>query len=211
MTIQTIDASPSERRGAPRFRFSFVMPSMLGRGEAVILDISAEGARVMHFTSLARGSQVRLVFFYAGRRFAANARVLASRVVGLGNGPDGETSYQSRLQFSDAAIDAAATLTQIVQHIEIERMRRWKSNVAGEESPMQEDVVVGGAQYFMRCRLRGRAHWNKCWTRDPKQPEDGFTVPAKLGDGEVAILCEAYEKMDGDGRALIRATASEAA
>ena len=169
------------------------MPAVLGRGDALIQDISADGAQVMHFAGLPLGSTARLVFFYAGRRFAANARVLASRVVGLGSGPAGETSYQTRLQFVDAPA-AAETLMHIVADIESGR----------------HDYDADAVRYFTRCRLRGR-NWTKVWTRDQAQPNDGFTVPAKLSGGEVALLCEAYEKMDSDGRALIRATAAEAA
>ncbi len=51
----------------------------------------------------------------------------------------------------------------------------------------------------------------KSRTRDPAQPEDGFTVPAKLSDGEVDILADAYERMDEQGRELIRATSAMAA
>ena len=134
--------------------------------------------------------------------------MLASRVAGLGNGPAGETSYQSRLQFIDPPAEVAETLTNIIGHIENDRMRKWVSNAEGEGSHAPDDG--DGAQYFMRCRLRGR-NWNKFWTRDATQPDDGFTVPAKLSDGEVATLCEAYEKMDAEGRELIRATAVHAA
>jgi hypothetical protein len=215
MTVQyeslTPDAPPIERRQSQRFRFSFMMPAYLGRGDAVILDIGAQGARVMHFAPHALDSQVRLVFFYAGKRFAANARVLAGRVIGLGNGPGGTTTYQSRLQFIDAPEDAAETLIHIIEHIENERMRGWMSNASGDERPNENrDHHFNDAQYFMRCRLRGRSHWDKCWTRDATQPSDGFAVPAKLSDGEVNILCEAYEKMDDEGRDLIRATACHA-
>jgi hypothetical protein len=211
MTVQyeelTLQAPPAERRQSQRFRFSFMMPAYLGRGDAVVLDISAEGARVMHFIGHQLGSQVRLVFFYAGKRFGANARVLGSQVIGLGNGPNGTTSYQSRLQFIDPPADAAETLIHIIEHIEDERMRGWMSNASGDERPHENQEDFSDAQYFMRCRLRGRSTWAKCWTRDPAQPSDGFTVPAKLSDGEVKILCEAYEKMDDDGKDLIRATA----
>jgi hypothetical protein len=124
---------------------------------------------------------VRLVFFYVGRRFAANARVLASRVIGLGNGPGGTTSYQSRLQFIDAPADAAETLVHIVEHIENERMQRWTSNASGDEAAAA-DAGQESADYFMRCRRLG-GRWTRCWTRD------------------------AYQKMDAEGRDLIRATA----
>ena len=183
-----------ERRRARRFRFDFVMPATLGRGDALIQDISADGARVMHFAGLPLGGTTRLVFVYAGRRFNANARVLASRVVGLGSGPAGETSYQTRLQFIEPAPELAETLSFIIEAIESGRHHHDGN----------------AARYFTRCRLRGRS-WTKCWTRDETQPYDGFTVPAKLSDGEIAMLCEAYEKMDADGRLLIRVTAAEAA
>jgi hypothetical protein len=194
MTAEAIDTSTPDRRQTPRFRFSFVMPAVLGRGDALIQDISVDGARVMHFSGLPLGTSVRLVFFYAGRRFAANARVLASRVVGLGSGPSGETSYQTRLRFIDTPEEAAQTLVHIIEAIDSGR----------------HDHGSGASRYYTRCRLRGR-HWTKAWTRDALQPADGFTVPAKLSDGEIALLCEAYEKMDDDGRTLIRATAAEAA
>ncbi len=207
MTCEAVSLeSPSvERRQAQRFRFSFMMPAYLGRGDAVVLDVSAEGARVMHYAGHALGSRVRLVFFYAGKRFAANARMLASRVIGLGNGPGGTTSYQSRLQFTDPPEDAAATLSHIVEHIENERMQRWTSNASGDEAP-PADAEHERADYFMRCRHLG-GRWIKGWTRNALQPDDGFTVPATLSEGEVKSLCDAYEKMDAEGRALIRATA----
>src|SRR5262249_46894999 len=155
------------------FRFSFVMPAVLGRGDALILDISADGARTMHFASLPLGSQVRLVFFYGGKRFGTVARVLASRVVGLGNGPGGTTSYESRLAFVNPPTEAAEMLRQIIEQIEAERMLSWESNAAGEICMPMPQEDAGDAQYFMRCHLRGR-RWVKCWTRDASQPVDGF-------------------------------------
>jgi hypothetical protein len=199
---------PDERRQSQRFRFSFLMPAQLGRGDAVILDISADGGRIMHYAAQALGSQVRLVFSYAGRRFAANGRVLASRVMGLGNGPGGTTTYQSRLQFIDAPEDGETTLLHILEQIESERLRTWQSNADGHE-PAQAKEGHGSADYFVRCRHLG-GRWLKTWTRIAAQPSDGFTVPARLCEGEVRSLCEAYEKLDGDGRDLIRATAASA-
>lgn len=204
----TLALPPDERRQSPRFRFSFLMPAHLGRGDAVILDVSADGARIMHFAAHALGSQVRLVFSYAGRRFAANGRVLASKVMGLGNGPGGTTTYQSRLQFIDAPEDAGTTLLHIIEHIESERLRTWESNAAGDEAASAHEGH-GTAEYFVRCRYLG-GRWLKTWTRIAAQPSDGFTVPAKLCEGEVRSLCEAYEKLDGEGRDLIRATAASA-
>lgn len=202
-------AVPSvERRQTPRFRFSILMPATLGRGDAVILDISARGARVMHFAAHALGARIRLAFSYGGHRFAANGRVLASRVMGLGNGPGGTTTYQSRFELVDTADDAAETLTRIIEHIERERLQTWQSNLDGHEAEQAPDGD-GIASYFVRCRYLG-GRWIKTWTRLDTQPSDGFTVPARLSDGEVTLLCEAYMKLDDEGRDLIRATAASA-
>jgi hypothetical protein len=198
----------AERRQSPRFRLSFLMPAFLGRRDAIILDISAEGARVMHFAALPLGSQIRLVFSCSGRRFAANARVLASRVMGLGNGPDGTPTYQSRLQFVETPEEAARTLIHIVEQIESEREQTWQANADGT-APAPPQGGEGSSDYFVRCRYLG-GRWLKTWTRLEAQPNDGFTVPAKLSDGEMSLLCEAYEKFDADGRDLIRATAASA-
>lgn len=203
----TLTVPPIERRTKPRFRFDVLMPGLLGRGDALILDISEGGARVMHFAGYALDSQVRLSFAYGGRRFAATARVLASRVVGLGNGPAGTTSFESRLRFDDDNGKAAATLARIVEQIETARLRVWVSNAAGEGEPSREEER---GQYFLRCRFLGM-RWTKCWTRDDSQPDHGFTVPAKLSDGEVDMLCEAFELADDGGRHLIRLTAGMAA
>ncbi len=203
----TLSVPPIERRTAPRIRFGVLMPTLLGRGDALVLDISSGGARVMHFAGLPIDSQVRLVFAYGGRRFSTTAQVLASRVVGLGNGPGGTTSYESRLRFTACAEGMVETLDAIVEQIERERLRTWVSNAAGDETPPDHDPK---SHYFLRCRLRG-SRWTRCWTRDPAQPGDGFTIPARLSDGEVALLCDAYGRADADNRELIRTTASMAA
>ena len=206
MSVQfDIASSPADRRAAPRFRFDILMPALLAHRNALVLDVSATGARVMHYSAQASGSRVRLVFSYGGRRFSATAEVLASRVTGLGNGPDGATSYESRLRFLDAT---AGELEAITEQIECERLRTWVSNIAGDERPPQADAE--GSGYYLRCRWIYRG-WVKRWTHDSSQPETGFTVPAKLGAREIQLLCEAYENADDDGRALIRATAALAA
>ena len=204
----TLSVPPLERRGAARFRFAILMPAILGRGDALILDVSAGGARVMHFTAHLRDSHVRLVFSYRGQRFSATAQMLASRVVGLGNGPRGSTSYESRLRFVECSADAASVLEAIIEQIERERLRTWVSNAAGDDAPAVGEAESG--DYFLRCRFLGQ-RWVKCWTRDPSQPENGFAITAKLSDGELDLLCEAYERADADGRQLIRVTASMAA
>ena len=198
----------SERRTSPRFRFSVVMPAFLGRGDAMIVDISSDGARVLHFASLPLHGELRLMFSHGGRRFGVIARVLASRVKGLGDGPAGATTFESRLQFVDASAESAATLAQIIEQLEDERMQRWESNAAGHAPAGR--CGEANADYFLRYRLLG-GRWTKLSTRDSMQPRDGFTVPAKLSDHELRALCEAYEQMDAEGRELVRATAAHAA
>src|SRR5205814_8717402 len=135
----TLTVPDLERRTAKRFRFSLMMPATFGRGDAMMLDIGSGGARLRHFMVHARGSDVRLSFSYAHHRFSVTARVLASRVVGLGNGPRGATTYDSRVAFVDCSADTLESLGAITDQIETDRLRTWVANAAGDHpSPLHE-------------------------------------------------------------------------
>jgi hypothetical protein len=161
------DDDPFERRRAPRFRFDLVMPAVLGRGAAMIHDISASGARVSHFAPQPLDMPVRLMFVYRGRRFYATGRVLSSRVKELGTGPFGATTYESRLRFVDCSLEALESLEKIVARIEAER-RHQRAAVAdgrGESGPVRLAHVNDDSGYFITCRLVGK-RWVKSWSRD---------------------------------------------
>ena len=90
-----------ERRKSRRFRLPSHLPVRIGRRDGFLVDLSTRGARVRHSGSLELGSEIRLSFVCEQMRFSANARVLASRVIGFGTIDGGGTSYESRISFGD--------------------------------------------------------------------------------------------------------------
>lgn len=197
--LEQYSPSPDDRRLAPRVHPKAVVPVRIGRGEGTLADISARGARVRHRTAVGRGTVVRLTFTWH-QRFAAHAEVLASRIVAL----DGPT-YESRLRFTLVPHESESVLRHILAAIENEDLRRAVDNMQGWTAPS----VTHGAPItagFIRCRLLG-SRWQKKWTRNSAQPDDGFTVPASLSEIEIAHTCRSYERIDADGRELMRVIA----
>ena len=118
------------------------------------------------------------------------------------------------LRFTQAIGEAEKRLNDMVATFVGKVLAAQKAN-AGATQPSDNALIeLGGAR---RSRTRGflmyrfqNGAWSRSITDSPEQPSDGFTVPAKLSDGEVDILCQAYAKMDEEGRELIRATAPHA-
>ncbi|HKR62962.1 MAG TPA: PilZ domain-containing protein [Thermoanaerobaculia bacterium] len=206
-TPYPISTPVAERRTAPRLRVTESLPVFVGRGVGTLVDLSATGARVRHAVQAQRGSNVRLTFEWHGERFGATAEVLSSRVVSLGNG-ESPTIYESRLRFrllTDAARDL---LDRVLVAIENEDVRRWVANLRGwnaGESASPARIPIKGS--YLRCRLLGR-RWERKWTQDASQPNDGFVLPETTGPRDVDELCATYENADDDGRNLIRLIAA---
>jgi predicted nucleic-acid-binding protein len=66
---------------------------------------------------------------------------------------------------------------------------------------------TGSGDEYIRCEIRHQS-WVKTSTRDPQQPEHGFTISGSEPASKVAMLCRAYELGDPDGRRLIRTFAA---
>lgn len=198
---------PAERRASARLRIGGTHPVRLGRTDGVLIDISERGARVRHLAAVRRGETVRLALEWQGERFAAQAEVLASRVVSMGNGAG--TIYDSRLRFLSMPDDAREILTRTLAGFETRDLRRWVANLRGWEphpEPIRHPALV--TKTFVRYQLRG-IWWEKKVTHDPAQPEDGFVIPADVDESEITSLCRTYEKLDTGGREIIRLIAAQ--
>jgi hypothetical protein len=207
MAASTPVPSFTERRGTSRLRVGGTHPVRLGRTEGVLIDLSERGARVRHITAVRRGETLRLTLEWEGEQFSAQAEVLASRVASIGNGAG--TIYDSRLRFVSMADTARETLLRTLSGLEARDLRRWVANLRGWEphpEPIRHPALV--TKTFVRYQLRG-SWWEKKVTHDPSQPVDGFTVPADIDENEIASLCRTFEKLDAEGRTIIRLIASE--
>lgn len=198
---------PVERRATVRLRVGGTHPVRLGRSEGVLIDVSERGARVRHIAAVRRGETVRLALEWEGEQFSAQAEVLSSRVVSMGNGTG--TIYDSRLRFVSMPDGAREILVRTLAGFEARDLRRWVANLRGWEphpEPIRHPALV--TKTFVRYHLRG-VWWEKKMTHDPSQPADGFVLPADIDENEIVSLCRTYEKLDGEGRDVLRVIARQ--
>jgi hypothetical protein len=205
---QTPIPGNNERRDAPRLRVHSGIPVFIGRGEGLLVDLSARGARVRHSAQARRSSNVRLTFQWMGERFAATAEVLSSHVAILGyqNVP---TIYESRLRFRLLTEESAALLTRVLSSMETDNVRTWVANLRGDSANVQPIRPARATGCYLRCRLIGR-RWERKWTHDWTPPTDGFLLPEAADPKEVDDLCTTYLNEDEEGRRLIRLMAAAA-
>jgi PilZ domain len=204
--IEQLSLDAQERRGAERLRVGGSVSVIFGRGEGVLIDLSARGARIRHHAPARRGATVRVSFEWERARFSATAEVLASRVVSLGNGP----SYESRVRFTAFDAGAEFVLERALEELTGRNIRRWVANLRGwnEESQPQPARVANGS--FIRCRLHG-TWWERKITNDPTQPNDGFVLAADATEAEIETLCDTYSHATDEERHVIRMMAAAAA
>ena len=108
MSAIELQAPSPDRRESPRLRVGGTYPVRLGRTDGVLIDLSDRGARVRHVSAVRRGESMRLALEWEGQHFSAQAEVLSSRLVSMGNGSG--TIYESRLRFVSMPGGAADVL-----------------------------------------------------------------------------------------------------
>lgn len=202
--IQQLSVDTRDRRRAERLLVAGTVNVIFGRGAGVLVDLSQRGARIRHSAPVRRGASVRISFESAHARFAANAEVLAARVVSLGTGP----SYESRVRFTSLDAASQRVLATAIEELTGRDLRRWVANLKGWSDEPQSPVAKPSGS-FIRCRFRGD-WWDWKCTNDTTQPADGFLLPSGSTDAEIVTLCDTYSRGDEEQRQTIRlmATAS---
>lgn len=207
--MSALSQASLERRTAPRLRLAEPVPAIIGRGAGLLVDLSERGAKIRHTGTILRGSTVRISFAWGAHRFSANAEVLASRVVALGAGKEGGTTYESRMRFIAVSPESEDVLQRALEEIAGRDMRRWVANLRGwgeEPLPATPALVTGS---FLRCRYIGMK-WQRKVTHDATQPKDGFLLPADTPAAEIETLCDTYVRLDEEGRNVVRVMATAA-
>ena len=195
-----VAAAGRDRRRFTRHRLTEPVPVLIGRGDGLLIDVSANGARVRHDAAVVLGSRVRVTFVWQGERFEATAEVLACRVAALGQ----RARFESRLRFVAVTAPSQEVLARVLTDLLDRDLRKWVANLHGwrDDAPCAEQDASASAGYI-RCRyVAGR--WQQSPTRDAAMPPDGFVVPAGTAPAEIRSLCRTWESSDEEGRTLVR-------
>jgi len=223
----------SRDRRVQRVQLSLPATGRFGANAVVVVDISVLGARIEHHMPLgtAAGASANLAFMLEDEQVSVECRVVRSRLERFSVGADGLTVYHSGLEFLDPAMETRAQLKRIIGRFIARALEEQKANARGlvptsvEKMPIfrhgqltenRSDIAeaIGSSAlptarvaketgYFC-LQLEKNRNWKKKRTHDPGQPVEGFTVSAAEDQSQIEMLCEAYEKSDGDGRKMIQ-------
>ncbi len=222
---------PRSRR-VQRIHLARPVTARLGSNQVVVVDISLLGARVEHHMPLgtATGGDAHLSFFWDDEPIEVECRIVRSRLERFSVGADGLTVYHSGLEFVEPPQETRESLKRIIGRFIARALHEQKLNARGvvpnsiEHMPIfrygqltenKADVAEAiGSSALPTARIAKETgyicfqldnrQWKKKRTHDPGQPSEGFTVSASEDQGQIEMLCEAYEKSDLAGRKMIQ-------
>ena len=222
----------SHARRVERVHLPQPLMGRLGAAQVVLVDISTLGARIEHHQPIHANGHARLVFRWGDSEITAECRVVRSRLERFSVGADGLTIYHSGIEFEGLTPEAGTAIMRLVEAFITRALEEQRLNAHGaipehdqERMPIfrhggqitanAKDVcdAVGSAALpalrvakesgYIRYSLERRM-WRKKKTNDPAQPREGFTISALEDREQSALLREAYEKSDREGRRLIQ-------
>jgi hypothetical protein len=222
------------RRRAERVRLAKPIIARLGTTGVVLIDISAYGARIEHYTRFDRGAERYLRIQWGPETGSLRCQIVSCKVHRFAPGDDGLTVYQSGLLFSEAegscelvkkliSAHLAGTLVEQVanargfQPPNVAEMPIFRGGVlAAEEVKVQSrtddlhllpgNELVHNVGFICFSLVKGR--WSRKWTLDPEQPKEGFTVSANEPLHQIDLLVDQYMSANVDQRRFIRTLAS---
>lgn len=203
----------------------------LGLAQVLLVDVSILGARVEHHLPLTSGSHATLTFEWEGEEIVSQCRIARSRLERFSVGADGLTVYHSGLEFEEMPEAMRARLKAMIGRFISRALEEQKLNARGvmpEHDVDKMPIFRFGGQLTANPKDKGPAapahlpvsriaketgyvcyalennQWRRKRTHDPGQPHDGFTISASEDHTQAQLLCEAYQRADGDGRRLIQ-------
>lgn len=199
---------PDDRRHLGRVTPVQRIRGAVGRVAVYVVDLSLAGARVAHQELLPPVGQTSvLTFQWEGRRFSGPCEVRRTRVEKEASSKFDKALHHTGLYLMRTDPESHHLLREIVERSVLRALDEQKANARGMPAVAALSFQTGGGDQYLRCEIRQES-WVKISTRDPQQPDNGFTISTAEPPSKVAMLCRAYEIGDTDGRRLIRTFAA---
>jgi hypothetical protein len=221
------------RRRAERVRLASPIIARLGTTGVVLIDVSAYGARIEHYTRFDRGAERYLRIQWGPETGSIRCQIVSCRVHRFAPGDDGLTVYQSGLLFAEEetsrelvkkliSAHLAGTLVEQVANARgftppnVAEMPIFRGGVlANDEAKVHArtddqyllpgNMLVHNVGYICFSLVKGR--WARKWTLDPEQPKEGFTVSANEPMNQIDLLVDQYMTSNVEARRFIRTLA----
>jgi len=207
-------ATQSAQRRTGRIVFRTPRPARFGTVDVFMIDLSLHGAGIRHQSRIAPGTEANLRFKLEKQEHSVRCRLLRSKLELTQTDKGPIQSYRSGMAF--VALDTEVKSLRDALNKRVHRaLLLQKANALGKpeiakditpESDIDVKFLAPWLQPspFVTCTFEEKKGWRRARTSSAEQPENGFTVLAAEGDGEIEKLCKTWEKSDANGRELIR-------
>ena len=202
-----------ERRESQRLGLTKPILGVLDGGNALILDIGRAGAFLEHYGIVEPGKRFQVSFRWQAADVAFVCEVVRTTVIRSPAGDGKSVVSHTGVQFVEAIGDSTALLHDFMTDFVGRIVDAQLANAAGEPGGPGATMLatMGDARRkrtkgYISYRLKAGTWW-RVPTDSPRQPNDGFTVPAWEDEVELDTLCRSYEQSDEAGRNLIRLVA----
>ncbi|PYQ47773.1 MAG: hypothetical protein DMF59_17980 [Acidobacteria bacterium] len=184
-----------ERREFQRLNLTKPIDGWFGDFSVLIVEVSANGAKIVHDDDIPRGSRGLLRFSWRGSDIEILSQITRSE------------GARSGVHF----LDQSAELRQMISDSASEVLRARQANAAGDrarnivgdETLTAASAGVRAASGFLQYHLTPDG-WKCHRALLPDQPEDGFTVSANESQEQIDLLCTTYESGNDEAKRMTR-------
>jgi hypothetical protein len=202
-----------DRRESQRLSLSKPILGVMDGANTLILDLGKAGALLEHYGIAEPGKRFQLSFRWQAADVVFVCEVVRTTVIRTPAGDGKSTVSHTGVQFVEAIGDSAALLHDFMADFVGRIVAAQLANAAGEIGGTGATILatLGDARRkrtkgYISYRLKAGTWW-RVPTDSPRQPDDGFTVPAWEDEVELDALCRSYEGSDEEGRNLVRMVA----
>lgn len=184
-----------ERRQYQRLNITRPVDGWFGDFSVMVVEVSADGAKIVHDEPLPVGSRGLLRFTWRGEDLEFTVEIAQS---------DGARSGVHLLEDSPL-------LRRLIVDSGTELLRAQEANASGDRA---RNVVGDGTLTAASAGARDRGgfleyrfadgNWKCRRVLLPDQPEDGFTVSANETQDQIDLLCTTWASGDGEARRMTR-------
>lgn len=182
-----------EQRAAVRLPLAKPLTVTLSDAAATMIEVSLIGCRVEHEARMQIGTMTSLDLPWRGYTTRLTVVIARSEFVIA----EGRGHYTSGLQFCPTIFDSPEPVPSIIA-AEVQEV--------GSLTPRPAHVAVGSGDPYIECSFDGTS-WTNMPAGTPRQPREGFTLPAPESQADLDQFCRAYERATADVRRQLRAAA----
>lgn len=218
------------KRKVERIALGVPLAGKAGAVDVLVRDVSILGCRLEHETPFRVGQHLRLAFSWKSERVVIECSVARCTLTPQDLRESGASAYTSGVRFEESGSDAAELLRGLIAEQVEQAFEEQLANARGQSPDYLKKIsILPGAEgtdpiqmrrildsstllpWLEAARGRGyvrweltRGGWKRQRTREPEQPEEGFTIWAWESENQIELLQKAYELADPSFRSIIR-------